>query len=275
MKQYFALIFALFCITLSAQTRNKDYSQILKSKNIYEINQFLKGAHPDDPRRSVLKPKLIQLIKDYLREAKEGDQRVKELQEMVAVLKRRPSTKISFDEMNEIIKKKQIAALQEKIAKGHLSYADVYPDTSNSSPYAGSSTTSTTVATNTTSAPVNSKNSNDTEAEEFKMLMNMSEDEFKRKTTAVLNSLFDNDPTSKEAIVLIKNNSDCNIIVRIEGSGYTKFRLAIPSKRENSMVVPKGDYLFHSIVCGSQYASQKTIQKALLVALGNPPAGKN
>ena len=60
----------------------------------------------------------------------------------------------------------------------------------------------------------------------------------------------------------------CNIIMRIEGIGTTKYRLAIPAQSDNTIVVAKGDYLFTSLVCGAQYASQKTVQKAVMVALG-------
>ena len=34
----------------------------------------------------------------------------------------------------------------------------------------------------------------------------------------------------KECIVLIRNKSDCNIIVRMEGVGTTKYRLAVPAQ---------------------------------------------
>ena len=92
---------------------------------------------------------------------------------------------------------------------------------------------------------------------------------YKNKTVKILNSLFDNDPNAKECIVMIENKSDCNIIVRMEGVGITKYRLPVPAHGDNSIVVQKGDYLFTSIVCGAQYASQKTIQKPLMVALGS------
>ena len=99
--------------------------------------------------------------------------------------------------------------------------------------------------------------------------MTESADQHKDKTVKLLNSLFDNDPNSKECIIMITNNSDCNIIVRIDGVGDTKYKLPVPAGKENSLVVAKGDYLLTSLVCGSQYASQKTIQKPLMVTLGN------
>ena len=48
----------------------------------------------------------------------------------------------------------------------------------------------------------------------------------------------------------------------------TKYRLAIPAHSDNTVVVTKDDYLFSSLVCGAQYASQKTVQKAVMVSLG-------
>ncbi|MDN3691071.1 hypothetical protein QWZ06_01695 [Chryseobacterium tructae] len=101
------------------------------------------------------------------------------------------------------------------------------------------------------------------------MLMNISPIEHQNKTVKILNSLFDNDPNTRECIVLIQNQSDCNIIVRMESTGTTKYRLAIPAHSDNSIVIEKGQYLFTSLVCGAQYASQKTIQRPIMVALGS------
>lgn len=100
--------------------------------------------------------------------------------------------------------------------------------------------------------------------------MDESPEDHKNKTVKILNALFDNDPNSKDTTVLVKNDSDCDIIVRMEGIGYTKYRLPVPSGKENTIVIAKGDYLFTSLVCGAQYASQKTVQKAIMVTLGKP-----
>ncbi|SHL51846.1 DUF6759 domain-containing protein [Chryseobacterium polytrichastri] len=252
------LLFSTFLLfgLLSAQRKDKDYSEILKSKNIYEINAFLRDAHPDDPRRSVLKPRVMEMMREYIKNALPEDQKVKQMQEQLALLKRRPSTKITFDEMNAIIKQKQIAKYNAELqAKQSLV---VYTPSNAKNVYI----TNTTVAASTTIIK-------DTEAEEFNLLMAVSPTEHKNKTVQILNSLFDNDPMSKDCIVLIQNKSDCNIIVRMEGVGVTKYRLAVPAHNESSVVVNKGDYLFTSIVCGAQYASQKTIQKPIMVALGS------
>ena len=261
MKKLFLLFTTLLFVCFSAQKQSKDYSNILKSKSIYEINAFLRDAHPDDPRRSVLKPKVMELMKDYIKNAPPGDQKVRQMQDWLAMLKRKASTKITFDEMNAIIKKKQIAKYQKELQVGQS--AVVYTPSSPKNVYVASSSTSTTKKTTAVIA--------DTEASEFNMLMADNPVEHKNKTVKILNSLFDNDPNAKECIVMIENKSDCNIIVRIEGIGNTKYRLPVPAHGDNSMVIQKGDYLLTSIVCGAQYASQKTIQKPLMVALGSSP----
>ncbi|KMQ67189.1 hypothetical protein ACM39_15570 [Chryseobacterium sp. FH2] len=256
MKKILLLFSVILFVSLSAQQRGKDYSNILKSKSIYEINAFLRDAHPDDPRRSVLKPRVMEMMKEYIKNAPPNDSKVKQMQEWLAMLKRRPSTKITFDEMNAIIKQKQIAKYQRELQVGQS--AVVYTPSASQNVYIATPAVTTTVA----AIP-------DAEASEFNMLMGENPVEHKNKTVKILNSLFDNDPYAKECIVMIENKSDCNIIVRMEGVGTTKYRLPVPAHGDNSIVVQKGDYLFTSIVCGSQYASQKTIQKPLIVALGS------
>ncbi|WP_226063178.1 DUF6759 domain-containing protein [Kaistella polysaccharea] len=225
----------------------KDYSRIMRSTSIYEIDAFLKDAHPDDPKRLLLKPRLIKLLKEYIKNAHPADQRVPHFQEKIALLYSRPSTKIGFEEMNEIIKQKQIAKFEAQLAAKN---------------YAANLSAE---ALGESSALLDSN-----EQEEFLMLMSVSPMEHKNKTVQILNSLFDNDPTSKESIVMIENKSNCNMIMRIEGVGNTKYRLAVPTQAEGSIVVQKGSYLFTTKVCGADYASQKSVQKALIVSLNNP-----
>ena len=251
----YLLLLISFC-NLSAQLKGKDYSNILRSNSIYEIDAYLRTAHPDDPKRSVLKPRLVKLLKEYIQTAHPADQRVKDFQEKIALLRRKPSTRISFQEMNEIIKQKQIAKFREEMGKKPGTYVTkAYGNA------AGGSGGAANMGTNTGST-VNP------EEDEFNMLMSVNPVDHKNNTVKILNSLFDNDPNSKESIVMIENNSKCNIIMRIEGVGNTKYRLAIPAESDNTIVVAKGDYLFSSVLCGAQYASQKTVQKAVMVALG-------
>lgn len=255
-----------------SQSKGKNYDNIQNSNNIYEMDAFLRDAHPDDPRRYVVKPRLIKAIKEYLRKANPENQRIPKLQHMMAVLRNHPSTKVTYEQMNEEIRLKIIKRLQQEIASGRISYADV----ADSKYLEGLKTSSSGMQNQVrTSLPAVSPampnlTGNEEETKEYDRLMHISQAALKEKTTKVLNALFDNDPQSKECIVLVQNKSDCNIIMRIEGVGNVSYTIPVPSLKENSVVVKKGNYVFSSLVCGVQYASEKEIQKAVMIALSNP-----
>jgi hypothetical protein len=331
MRKLLTLILLMLILPITAQQKSKDYSKIIYSKDIYEIDAFLRDAHPDDPKRVVLKPRLMGLITDYLKKASPDDQSVPLLQQKLATLIKKPSTKISFDEMNANIRKKQIEYYQRKLVELEMNKYDhsskeelvakmersnrelkqiLSPEaykatieatkkdfasieTSKANPSPSKETTkgaastpkepakvipakpafAKPIAASPVSAPIATNTSSmmsASEAEEFKLLMNESPEEHKRKTVGLLNKLFDNDPSSKEVIVMIENKSDCDMIMRIEGVGYTKQRLPIAAHQENSIVLPKGSYLFSSVLCGAQYSSQKSLQKNIIVSLSNP-----
>jgi hypothetical protein len=112
------------------------------------------------------------------------------------------------------------------------------------------------------------RNPNSNEAEEFKRLLLESSAEHKEKTVKLLNAMFNEDITRKEAILLFKNNSDCNIVLRIEGKDY--YNLAVPAHGENFIVLNKGLYSINSNVCDMKYISQKDIKKSIFVTIDNP-----
>lgn len=107
---------------------------------------------------------------------------------------------------------------------------------------------------------------NSEEAEEFRKLIAESSDAHQQRTVKLLNTLFDQDITRKEAIILVQNNSDCNMIVRIN-NGKEFYNLAVPFKGENSIVVNKGKYTFDSNICGIKYNSVKEVAKNMIVVL--------
>ncbi|WP_027376673.1 DUF6759 domain-containing protein [Kaistella palustris] len=198
MKKCFLILILLSGLSVSAQ---KNYADILKSTNISEIENFLRTAHPDDPRRTVLKPKLISLRNSQW--AKNRNSPVRSLKPLIV-----------------------------EIPKSVL------------------------------------KQRNNDEAEEFKKLLEENSKNHEGKTVKLLNQLFNSDVSSKEVILLMQNNSDCNMIVRIQGNDY--YNLAVPAHGENSLVLKKGDYLLKSNVCDAQYASNKHIEKSTLVVLNKP-----
>jgi len=185
----------------SVQEQNKSQN-ILESKNISEIEDFLKTAHPDDPKRNVLKSKIIALKNSEWTKGK------KDAKPMEA----RPV-------ISEI---------------------------------------SSTLM----------KNSNAQETEEFKRLIASAPAEHKEKTVKLLNAMFNEDISSKEVILLFKNNSDCNIVLRIQGKDF--YNLAVPAKGENSIVINKGSYTLTSHVCDVLYSSQKEIKKSIFLTINNP-----
>lgn len=200
-KKFLTILFFTFLTPgfIYAQKGNKD---ILKSTNIKEIEEYLKNAHPDDPKRSVLKPKLI-------------------------ALKNAEWTK---------------GARTARPMEARPIIADI---------------------------PKNAmKDPNSAEAQEFKRLLAENSTEHKEKTEQLLNAMLNEDITKKESILLFKNNSDCNIVLRIEGKGY--YNLAVPAHGENFIVISKGSYTLSSNVCDMKYFSQKDIKRSIFVTIDNP-----
>lgn len=193
------LIFSMSCsLLITAQKKKKD---IVYSTNIAEIENFLKTAHPEDPRRTVLKSKLVAL---------------------------KNSTWMKAGQQNAVILKPTIVEIPKSVMK----------------------------------------QKENAETEEFKKLLSENPEKHKEKTVKLLNQLFENDITNKQAILLMKNNSDCNMIVRIEGKTF--YNLAVPANGENFLVLDKGQYQISSNVCDAKYTSSKKIEKNMLVAVNKP-----
>lgn len=195
----------LLCSLLTSCKVNSSenaFQNILESKNIPEIERFLKTCHPDDPRKSVLKPKLIALKNsEWTKGGKDAHP-----MEARPVITEIPS---------------------------HLMNA-----------------------------------SNSSEAEEFKRLIASTSSQHKDKTVKLLNAMFNEDISSKEVILLFRNNSDCNLVVRINGKDF--YNMAVPAKSENFIVIRKGNYILSSNVCDILYSSKKEIGKSIFLTINNP-----
>lgn len=200
-----SLIISLVFILNSCNTNtniSKNSKNILESKDIQEIERFLKTSHPEDPRRTVLKPKLI-------------------------ALKNLEWTK----------GKKDAKPMEARPVISEI--------------------------------PINAmRHSNSAEAEEFKHLITATSKEHKEKTVKLLNAMFNEDISSKEVIILFKNHSDCNLVMRIHGKDF--YNMAVPAKGENFMVINKGAYVLTSNVCDVLYSSKKDIKKSIILTISNP-----
>lgn len=80
----------------------------------------------------------------------------------------------------------------------------------------------------------------------FNQLITENTAQFKGKTVQFLNTMFNEDISSKQLILLVKNNSDCNIIVRINGK--MQYKLPVKTDSQNTIVIDKGEYTLSSIV---------------------------
>ena len=80
--------------------------------------------------------------------------------------------------------------------------------------------------------------------------------------------MFDSDKrNSKEVIILVENNSDCNMVMRI--SGAEKYSLAVPSRAKNFVVVKKDNYTIQSSICNVPYTSTKNLNRSVIIALNH------
>ena len=88
-----------------------------------------------------------------------------------------------------------------------------------------------------------------------------------KQTAKVLTSLFSNDKNKSEAIVQIKNNSDCNMIVKFSGKDF--YNLDVPARNQNFILVKKGNYILTTSVCDAKYSSAKKIYEDVVVSLSS------
>lgn len=199
-----SIFIILLCTLFSCKsTSAKSSSQnILESTDIKEIENYLATTYPDDPKRSVLKPKLIALKNA---EWTKGKKNAKPM-EARPIISEIPSDAI--------------------------------------------------------------RRPNSEEAEEFKRLIASTSQEHKDKTVKLLNAMFNEDINSKEVILLFKNQSDCNLVLKIQGKDF--YNMAVPAKGENFIVINKGTYTLTGNVCDVVYSSKKELNKSLFLTINNP-----
>ncbi|UCA61806.1 hypothetical protein KB553_09845 [Chryseobacterium rhizoplanae] len=170
-------------------------SSILRSMDIGEIQNYLNQAHPDDPKVTVLKKRIVELKN---KQWKEGAARARP---MAA----RP------------ICDAQSAGWQ-----------------------------------------VNPK--------EFERLLREDKEHHKEKTVKVLNEMFSNDKGSHNAVLMIKNQSQCNTILHIV-EGDEEYDLAVPLQGENFIILEKGKYTISASICGAKYEKIKNLDHSMYITL--------
>ena len=77
--------------------------------------------------------------------------------------------------------------------------------------------------------------------EAFAALMNSENEKNKKELTAqILNEMLGNDVKDELSLLLVKNNSECNMVLRVVGKN--NYNLPIPAKGQNAIMVEKGIY---------------------------------
>ncbi|MDF2552989.1 MAG: hypothetical protein K0R77_2264 [Chryseobacterium sp.] len=196
------LIILFFSLTLSCSTQSANSDDILKNTNITEIEEYLKKAHPEDPKKHILQSKLIALRN---KEWTKGALTAKPME-----------VRPIITEFPQSLKGKSISD----------------------------------------------------DSEEFKKLIAETTSEHKEKTIKLLNTMFNENINSNEAILLFRNNSECNMVLKINGKKF--YNLAVPSHNENFIVLDKDNYSISGNVCDVKYTSQKQIRKNIQVVINNP-----
>lgn len=195
--------FFFFSLIISSSATTTDRVDVLKSTNISEIEEYLSKAHPQDPKRGILKQRVISLKNS------EWTKGAKDAKPMEA----RPV----FIELPDALSKKRESEANQEI---------------------------------------------------FRKLMSETSEEHKEKTKNLLNNMFNEDINNHEAILLLKNNSDCNLVLEISGKKF--YNLAVPAKSENFIVLNKDSYNLSGNLCDVKYQSSININKSLVVVLQNP-----
>ena len=103
------------------------------------------------------------------------------------------------------------------------------------------------------------------EVRSFSYLMKADSLDRKTRAAAAINQFLNDQPEDTVAAVLIENNSNCNIIMKIDGKN--NHLLPIPKYGRNFLVLKKGNYSFQSKLCNSEYSSFKNIQESVNITV--------
>lgn len=84
-------------------------------------------------------------------------------------------------------------------------------------------------------------------------------------TADFLNKMLAEGRDTNKSLLLVKNVSECNVVLTI--SGAVQQKLPIASNGQNAVLLPKGSYTLTGNVCELKYESQKDLNKHILVSI--------
>ncbi len=101
---------------------------------------------------------------------------------------------------------------------------------------------------------------------EFKGLMEKDAEDRNQRAAAAVNLFLNETPAAAKAAILFKNNSSCDIIIRVNGDAK---RLSVPVKANdmNYILVDKNTYSFSAKLCKAQYQSTKRISESIEIGI--------
>lgn len=196
MKKTFQIIFLLIFFFLNAQKSTKN---ILKSNDIKEITNFLETCHTDDPRKQILKKRLVDLKNQAW--TRPGSGPAMDMRPLVLTTK---SPSIDYQTL---------------------------------------------------------------EKEEFEKLISETSSEHNEKAVKLLNNLFNNHSENDTAVLLVRNRTKCNLIIRLKNDRY--YMVPVKENSENFITLKKGKYLVETKICEKLYIREKDIFKNTLLELKN------
>ncbi|RZJ27774.1 MAG: hypothetical protein EOO18_13660 [Chryseobacterium sp.] len=98
---------------------------------------------------------------------------------------------------------------------------------------------------------------------EFRNLIKQSVEGHNKKTVKLLNTLFSTNKEESESILLVRNNSSCDIILRLQGK--EAYNLAVPSKGENFINLLKDSYLIKVKICNSEFSKTRDLTNSQIL----------
>lgn len=104
------------------------------------------------------------------------------------------------------------------------------------------------------------------ERTEYAELIEIDQKEKLQRAAEAVTQFINESPNDPNAAVLIKNETNCNIIVRISGANGN-YRIHVAQHDKNYIVLKKGSYTFTSSFCEARYFSDKTLTESITLTL--------
>lgn len=157
-----------------------------------------------------------------------------------------------------------IASNTTKKTSGSTTTKNTSSNTNTKSTTASTSNNNQSNKSKSTSNPVYASNTSSTKSTSgSKASSGPSADH--KKTADMLTHIFNNDPMNNQAYLNFKNNTKCNMVVKIEGKKH--YNIDVAAKNQNFALIEKGTYTISAMVCDSKYSAVKNVTKDIEIAL--------